>query len=510
MKTNQPAKSTKISSVVWESLDTKIMVSSFLKLREKYPEKKFEFSVLVADVFQVNWEVEKRYLDEINQIEDFHIITLDSKYKKWANPRYFAEYEYDALNSKLLHIQSELPGISSGILFSSNLHFSEFERKPFFKKFSKKEKEIMFVDTFLAVREFLDFYTPDFLFIFATNYLSKNIAAHYAKKHNLNLFTFVRSRFGDYWHCIDGFPIENCSKLEEQEKELFDDLEKTNLSELYDEIYKGLTSSKSKQLKNGIVVNSFKHINSFLSFSIKRSFRLLKYKRISSFKDVSEIKRFIFEFFKMVRLLRFEIFREPYPTSKFCGLNYFFYPLHARPEAGTLTLGRGTDDEEAIGFICRRLPIGTWLVVKENPMMISTRQSNFYRNLIKRHKNLIFCKQDAETKQLILNSLGVVGISGTALLEAAILSKPSFALGYPEFKFVLNGGSWDELEGYLVSCTNRSIETQQNKVFRYYDKVIEQGISLNINNEILKDREKISEAAEVFSKKLNELINSEI
>ena len=179
---------------------------------------------------------------------------------------------------------------------------------------------------------------------------------------------------------------------------------------------------------------------------------------------------------------------------------YFFYPLHFRPESSTLTLGRHIDDDFAIDYIASLLPIGSYLVVKENKHMIPERQISFYRKL-KKYNNVILVDSSLSSTNLILNSLGVLSVSGTALLEASILGKPSHALGNPEFENYLTSHGLDSLEKFLLNCVyNKPVNT--NLILSYLDFVLYWSISLEFGDINIVDNQRLSQLSTSVSEAL--------
>ena len=88
------------------------------------------------------------------------------------------------------------------------------------------------------------------------------------------------------------------------------------------------------------------------------------------------------------------------------------------------------------------------MVVKENPMMIGDRRKKFYR-WVSRQASVILVDPLMSSYELIINSKGVIGISGTALLEAAILGKPTHAFGHPEFRDFMTSSGYDDLDKFF-------------------------------------------------------------
>lgn len=114
---------------------------------------------------------------------------------------------------------------------------------------------------------------------------------------------------------------------------------------------------------------------------------------------------------------------------------YLLIPLHYRPESSTLTLGRGIRDEDVVEKLHRvlqSLDLDFGLVAIENPSSIGDSRTAVYRHFAKHGATVL--SPEVDTFACIRGAAGVVGISGTALLEAELLGIPAYAFGAPPFR----------------------------------------------------------------------------
>lgn len=122
------------------------------------------------------------------------------------------------------------------------------------------------------------------------------------------------------------------------------------------------------------------------------------------------------------------------------GEKYVYFPLHLIPESTTLLKSPFYPNElSVIEAISKALPLGWKLYVKEHGSMIGERPLAFYSH-IKRLSNVRLCRLDSfqDPKDWILNSIGVVTLSGTTAYEAAMLGKRALMFGSAYFE-VLDG-----------------------------------------------------------------------
>jgi hypothetical protein len=144
--------------------------------------------------------------------------------------------------------------------------------------------------------------------------------------------------------------------------------------------------------------------------------------------DLTEIKILL----KRRKLLKSGMWNNV-PSEKF-----YFYPLHVDPEASTLVLTPYlTNQLFLIEQIAKQLPFNTKLVVKDHFPMIGKRPSSFYKS-IEKFPNVRIVDPLLNSKEILSKSLGVFTITGSVVLEASILGKPSFVFGVTPFSSFKN------------------------------------------------------------------------
>ena len=110
---------------------------------------------------------------------------------------------------------------------------------------------------------------------------------------------------------------------------------------------------------------------------------------------------------------------------------YILFAPSMEPEAAILpTALEGRYTFSALKLISEELPEGVNIVYKENPgqfdqqVLFTTEWKNkFYYEDLKRIKNIIFVRDDAYTRDLITDSIGVATLNGTIGLEAIIAGR---------------------------------------------------------------------------------------
>lgn len=112
-----------------------------------------------------------------------------------------------------------------------------------------------------------------------------------------------------------------------------------------------------------------------------------------------------------------------------CNERILFFPLATEPE---ISLQRLSPEYlfqlEAIISVARDAPVGTTIAVKEHYAACGRRPLDFYKQIAEL-KNVRFINMDSRGLEIIRRVKGVVTISGTGGMEAAIMGKPVISFG---------------------------------------------------------------------------------
>lgn len=117
---------------------------------------------------------------------------------------------------------------------------------------------------------------------------------------------------------------------------------------------------------------------------------------------------------------------------------YVYMPLHLIPESSTFVLAPYYVNELfIIEQVSKSLPVGWFLYVKEHQSMVGQRKINFYRKVNKLpNVKMVSLNYYNDPKPWILNSIGVITITGTSAYEAALLGKKSITFGEIPFNVI--------------------------------------------------------------------------
>jgi hypothetical protein len=138
---------------------------------------------------------------------------------------------------------------------------------------------------------------------------------------------------------------------------------------------------------------------------------------------------------------------------------YFFFPLQYEPEASTLVLATYHSNQLAtVKNTTIALPFGYKLYLKEHPGSIGTRSINFYRE-IKKIPNAVLLSSEESTPDIIANSQGIITMTSTVGMEAAMAGKPVYVLGnvfYSYHPLCQRINNFDDLEKRLKNDLNKN------------------------------------------------------
>lgn len=171
---------------------------------------------------------------------------------------------------------------------------------------------------------------------------------------------------------------------------------------------------------------------------------------------------------------------------------YVYFPLHLIPESTTLNKSPFYPNEmSVIEAVSKSLPVGWKLYIKEHGAMIGERPLSFYKQA-QRLSNVKFIRMNTynDPKPWLLNSEGVITLSGTSAFEASLCNKPSIIFGNAFFEVLDNItkiNSFDELPDAIKKFKSYQT-TSLNSQAAYLKTITELGVKVDILR-LLKDSE---------------------
>jgi esterase/lipase len=289
------------------------------------------------------------------------------------------------------------------------------------------------------IYQFVDFVLekekPDAVFSETPGGIFSKIVHLLCQKHKISYLGLAHSRFPGRIDIRD----ENytCSKFESSFKKL-------NNRDI---------SAKDREFAKAFAENfiSHKKLPNYIDFQIshikKPSIRKFLKKQLSSakywFRYLRARKKYLYYDHESERMLKYWL---RYPKKvirwrlkallqriKFGRLEkddkFLLFPLHVQPEHSTGAQASYYYNQlNTANNIAFALPIPYKLYVKEHPLAFEGRTREFYEGM-KRLPNVVFLSPKEKTEELIKRSKGVVVLTSTIGMEAAMSGKPVYVLG---------------------------------------------------------------------------------
>lgn len=356
-----------------------------------------------------------KLFSEINSeiFEDYHV-TLTLKEKKLLEAKGKVvlgcfEEEFDRI------VPEEIPGGYLRSSFSSDRFLIRFNYE---KRIEILGKEIAFW------RNILESLKPDYIVNETVAIEISEVLAIEAKRQNIKILNSLCSVFSNsfYWK-PDPFlgSTEDLSRVKaskedlEKAEEYYLKVVESNFKPAY---VQGLPPAKIYSLKR-------------MAGTIYRD--LLLYFQKSKLKGINDFKYedgYSSSPFKNTKRFFNRVFNSYDTLNSFYNKKIVFYPMHYEPEATLFHFAEEYQNQEhTIDMIARTLKVNQYLAIKEHPQQKGALLDKRFRELKKRHSNLIFVPAETPSHDVINVCEAVVTLTSTAAWEALIYGKPIFVLG---------------------------------------------------------------------------------
>ena len=146
---------------------------------------------------------------------------------------------------------------------------------------------------------------------------------------------------------------------------------------------------------------------------------------------------------------------------------YVFFPLHYQPEASTCVCAEKY--EKQLFYIdswAKSLPADTVLFVKEHYALLGHKELHFYKELEK-YPNVFLIDPWESARKLILNSVAVTTLTGTAGFEAMLLRKPVFVGGNTVYQNAPGVMKVTDIYGNYVPLMNNWKQPAREEIVKY-------------------------------------------
>lgn len=399
-------------------------------------ETKYEECLMNTNTYWAHKKIENLVVYDNNKI-------LDSFTKNLTNPpidfNFLESVQKEYTNDKTLSLQ----------VLTSQFFSSYFHDRFFFEEVTYEQQMYWLELNYKRVLEILDEFKPDAIWDLDNAELSRSIIAEVATVREIPYISIDHSRFEKYKVPTYSTIFRNNYFFEKFSENLKSNKERLETEYSYinhfrsqdkimSQIFRGDITSDYERPKISYI---FKYIlsKSIYLFNITFVGKNYKLRRDNKIIFPSNIK---FLFFFIVSMLKRWWLLGPNKYFSIPDLEkkYIYMPLHLIPESSTSVLAPFYLNELAsIQQVSKALPIGWYLYVKEHQSMLGERPIEFYRQVNKLpNVKMISVNYFRDPKPLILGSMGVITVTGSAAYEAALLGKKALIFGDVSFG-VMNG-----------------------------------------------------------------------
>jgi hypothetical protein len=407
--------------------------------------------LIVADHYTPFFQ--KNFLQNLKIPSGTQLVTMEEEYNSWQFNHY-SDFNFKKLEfwEKEICKQRNLNQI-----MNSHQGLNGYENKATYLPMSNSWKQKIYYD-YLNFTEalFLNGDPHRVIAISRRSFLS-NLIWEYSRYLGFEYLTITQSRIGNRLIVREdfgyGMEVQHLAKIKmkgpsQEANNFVAELETRNF------LYKSWTNLKMEELIN----QSNKPFNAFYSeFKIALRRALVRFvfeypQRRGKIKRLGEslVKLSIYEINKSFRRLILRVFRDHFFETSLPDGEFFAWFLHARPEDSTLVLGDGEDEVQKLFDLAKELKPDQGVVVKENAQMYGARPLRFYLNL--KNRGFFLLEPTHNNQEIFSRMAGVVGVSGTVLLESKLLGFNSYALGSPEFIRVLDNETYPSLREFLIKA----------------------------------------------------------
>ncbi len=391
----------------------------------------------------------------------FEVFTLEKEFRSWQSN--FEPKPEDYRDLLAAWEQNNCMDRNLAVLEKTNREIFGDERNTYYLPLSDSWRPKILWDTICWAENLLASTRPTVVVSIERSSLARNILWVICKKRGIPFYTFVTSRIDKRWIMRKDFgygvseeTYQEVVKSSSEETKILEAkqfIEKVKRGRLGSyPSWEALTVDKMKARRKNFLSVAYSDIRGFFVHQYSRFYlhpKVIAFKVVRLEQDY--IKLTIWEGKKLIRTLAHALGSRKWGSTTLPNTPFLAWGLHFRPEGSVNVLGDGCDEIEQLIKCAKSLPKDLKIAVKENPEMFGYRASNFYKKL-RKNPHIHLVDATVPTWQLIEQSVGVIGISGTILLEAAMYNKPSYAIGKPEFNRFLSGTGEAGIGEFVRQC----------------------------------------------------------
>lgn len=416
-------------------------------------------------------------------------VSFEEEYRKLYTEEYDVDWGYLKSFEKRFCVTKNLHQL---IMTEPIISRSHHNRTPYYTPINSRDQLYYWVELLLRWCESLfEQIDPDVIFTIERNYFIKNVMWQMASSQGRKMFTMIHTRVYDTLYLSDNFGYGTSDTIRSfiaDNNRGSDDLchAEEYIKHYRDAMFSTIPGTQIKKVLQDDAWLDTKSMLLYLARALRRLIvhGITKKKRYrgrfrSNYFNSSTLLTSLYFFRITINNFRFK-WDNPC-ESQLPSCPFIYMPLHLLPESSTLTLSTEYYEADLIRFIAKELPAGMCLVVKEHPMIVGDRPFKFYSGLADL-PNVFLLDPRYPSKEAIEKSHGVTGISGTALLEAQMLQKPTHAFGIPEFLDIIDFQGHAEFPDFVEHCAAGLPSRKFDKTLRYVKYMLDNGEELPLKD----------------------------
>lgn len=468
----------------------------------------FKFTMVFTDYF--TFFLRKDYLSGIKNAFIGDVITQEELYATWQNDSNELKFDYRFLSD---WESTNCSNRSLDEIARTNQWLYGNERDRYQRRISSSWRKKILYDTIIWCENLFNRVEPNLIVSIERCTLPTNLLFQIALRERTKFLTFVPSRVGNRWIIREDLAYGMSEELYEDIISHFSsttslETAKAFASDMQVNRYGSYRSQshiivgESFEKRKALFLNLRLELRKWLGRVYGRIFIQPKERSITANRLLENFIALSYvELRKIVINYAHHFGIRLWGYSKVPSSHYFLWALHMRPEGSVLVLGNAKDEISELLKAADQLPENYFLAVKENPEMFGLRERGFYRRL-KRHKRIILIDPFFPTFPLIQESQGVIGISGTVLLEAALFDKPSCALGHPEFVGFLAESGWESSRQFFLKAIVGDYQDMRARILPYLAYILANSDELGIPFEGDLDTSEAQAMVENFARRI--------
>lgn len=376
---------------------------------------------------------------ELEDVELFDSKKISKYYSTIVNTDKIIDKKFlEEIEKKYTHFLGINEQVLSSQLFSRVYHWRNY-----YEYVSYSQQLNWLILNYKNIIDIINKFQPDMVLDDGQSELARTILLEVCWEKHIPYICLEHTRFDSYQipnfslgHTVDSYFLDAFNRNLNDEKAL----------EKYCQIVRDWRNSKTimtvenlRFFRNESLLNSLKslygHAVYYFDEDIKAGNRKLKKTNSIIYPNSIELMKYFtrIEYWKHKLSKKNKYFRIPQSEDI-----YVYMPLHLIPESTTFTKATQFINELAtIEAVSKSLPAGWWLYVKEHHAMIGERGREFYYRVNKLpNVKMVQFNYYNDPKPWIINSKGVITISGTTAYEAAMLNIPSIVFADVPFQLI--------------------------------------------------------------------------